>query len=53
MVAVPAVPGAGWWWWEEKCTRGIVWSHTAQFGGYVPDGHKGPLKPMAINAIVA
>ena len=53
MVVVSVVPGAGWQWWQEKCMHGIVWSCTAQFGGYVPDGHKGPLNPMAINAIVA
>ena len=52
VVAVVAVLGAGWW-WQEKCTCGIIWSCTALFGRYALDGHKGPLKLIAINAIVA
>ena len=52
-VVVAATQGAGWWWWKEQWTCGHVWSHVAQFGKHVPSGHKRPLVPLAINAVMA
>ena len=52
--AVAATRGAGWWWWwKEQWTRGHVWSRVARFGEHAPSGHKRPLVPLAINAVVA
>ena len=54
MVVVVATWGAGWWWWwKEQWMHGHVWSCIARFGEHVPSGHKRPLVPLAINAVVA
>ena len=34
-------------------TCGHVWSHVARFGKHAPSGHKRPLVPLAINAVMA
>ena len=54
MVAVAVTQGVGWWWWwKEQWTHGHVWSRIARFGEHTPSGHKRPLVPLAINAVVA
>ena len=45
--------GGGWWWWKQERTRGNIWSHAARFGKHAPGGHKRPLLPVPINAIMA
>jgi hypothetical protein len=47
------VTGGGWWWWKQERTRGNIWSRAARFGEHAPGGHKRPLLPVPINAIMA
>ena len=47
------VMGGGWWWWKQERTCGNIWSRAARFGEHAPSGHKRPLLPVPINAIMA
>ena len=47
------VTGGGWWWWKQEHTCGNIWSCAARFGEHTPGGHKRPLLPVPINAIMA
>jgi hypothetical protein len=54
VTVVATIRGVGWWWWwKEQCMHGHIWLHVTQFGMHTPSGHKRPLVPLAINAVVA